>query len=118
MMWYTALDTDEEAPFTFSYDPAPPVFEGSLPTETERFPVASETQTLRWKEQMIIGDWVQVQYDNTFYSGEIKNKRGGDNQVNVIIPARKTRWKWPKKEDLIYYEKKPHQKQHLTQLVE
>ena len=61
---------------------------------------------------------MQVQYDNTFYSGEIKNKRGGDNQVNVIIPARKTRWKWPKKKDLIYYEKKTHQKQHLTQLVE
>ena len=59
-MWYTALDTDEEAAFTFSYDPAPPVFEGSLPTETERFPVASETQTLRWKEQIVIGDWVQV----------------------------------------------------------
>ena len=32
-------------------------------------------------------------------------KRGGSIQVNVIIPAGKTRWKWPKKEDSIYYKK-------------
>ena len=32
-------------------------------------------------------------------------KRGGDIQVNVIIPARKTRWKWPKKEDSMYYKR-------------
>ena len=104
-MWHTALDTDEEAAVTLSYDPTPPVFEGSLPTETERFPVASETQTLGWKEQIIIGDWVLVQYDNAFYSGEVKNKRGDDIQVNIMIPAGKTRWKRPKKEDSIYYEK-------------
>ena len=45
-MWHTALDTDEEAAVTLSYHPTPPVFEGFLPTETERFPVASEIQTL------------------------------------------------------------------------
>ena len=104
-MWHTALDTDEEAAVTLSYDPAPPVFEGSLPTETQRFPVASETKTFGWKEQIIIGDWVLVQYDNTFYPGDVKNKRGDNIQVNVMIPAGKTRWKWPKKEDSIYYER-------------
>ena len=73
-------------------------------TETERFPVASETQTLEWKEQIIFGDWVLVQY-NTFYPGEVKNKSGDNIQVNVMIPPGKTRWKWPKKEDSIYYER-------------
>ena len=63
----------------------------------QRFSVASETQTSGWKEQIIIGDWVLVHYDNTFYPGEVKNKRGDDIQVNVMIPAGKTRWKWPKK---------------------
>ena len=46
-----------------------------------------------------------VQYDNTFYSGEVKNKRGDDIQVNVMIPAEKTQWKRPKKEDSIYYQR-------------
>ena len=46
-----------------------------------------------------------VQYDNTFYPGEVKNKNGDDIQVNVMVPAGKTRWKWPKKENSIYYEK-------------
>ena len=46
-----------------------------------------------------------VQYDNTFYPGEVKNKRDDNIQVNVMIPAGKTRWKWPKKEDSIYYER-------------
>ena len=92
-MWHTGLDTDEEAAITLNYDPAPPVFKGSLPTETERFPVVSETQTLEWKEQIITGDWLLVQYDNTLYPGEVKNKRGDNIQVNVMIPAGKTRWK-------------------------
>ena len=61
-------------------------------TETERLPVASETQTLEWKEPIIFGDWVLVQY-NTFYPGEAKNKTGDNIQVNVMVPAGKTRWK-------------------------
>ena len=36
-MWHAALDTDEEAAVILSYDPVPPVFEGSLPTETKIF---------------------------------------------------------------------------------
>ena len=40
-IWHSALDTDEEAAITLNYDPPPPVFEGSLPTKTGRFPVAS-----------------------------------------------------------------------------
>ena len=92
-MWHTALDTDEEAAIALNYNPAAPVFERSLPTETERFPVASETQTLGWREQIIIGEWVLVQYDNISYPGEVKNKKGDDIQVNVMIPAGKTKWK-------------------------
>ena len=92
-MWHTALDTDEEAAVTLSYDPTHPVFKGSLPTETDRFLVASETQTLGWKEQIIIGHWVLVQYDHTFYPDEVKNKRSDNIQVNVMIPAGKTRWR-------------------------
>ena len=37
------------------------------------FPMAFETQTLGWKEPIIIGDGVLVQHDNTFYPGEVKN---------------------------------------------
>ena len=40
---HTALDTDEEAAITLNYDPAAPFSEGSLPTETQGFPIASET---------------------------------------------------------------------------
>ena len=36
-MWHAALGTDEEAAVILSYDPVPPVFEGSLPTETKIF---------------------------------------------------------------------------------
>ena len=50
-MWHTALDTDEEAGITLNYDPVPPAFElpsnkrsVSLPIETQRFPMASESQ--------------------------------------------------------------------------
>ena len=34
--------------------------------------MASETKTLGWKEQEIIGDWVLVQYDYTFYPDKVK----------------------------------------------
>ena len=51
--------------------------------------MALETQTLGWKDQIIVGDW----HDNTFYPGKLKNKRGEDIQTKVKILAGKTRWK-------------------------
>ena len=67
--------------------------------------MALETLTLGWKEQIITGDWVLVQYYIIFYSGEAKNKRCDNIQVNIMIPAGKTRWKQHEKEDCIYYER-------------
>ena len=49
-----------------------------------------------WVHSIIIGDWVIVQYDNVRYPGEVTNIKGEDIQVNVIVPAGKHAWKWPK----------------------
>ena len=36
-MWYSALDTDEEAAFTFSYDPAPQSLRDPYPLKQKDF---------------------------------------------------------------------------------
>ena len=66
-MWHTALDTDEEAVITLNYDPVPPVFElpsnkrsVSLRIETQRFPMASESQANLRMEQVNNYLWLDV----------------------------------------------------------
>ena len=66
-MWHTALDTDEEAGITLNYDPVPPVFElpsnkrsVSLPIETQRFLMASESQANLRMEQVNNYLWLDV----------------------------------------------------------
>ena len=46
-------------------------------------------QIPNWVHNIIIGDWVIVQYDNVRYPGEVTNIKGEDIQVNVMVPAGK-----------------------------
>ena len=55
--------------------------------------MASKSQSVGLKEQVIVSDLILVQYDSVFHSGEVKDKRGGSLQVNIMIPAGKTTWK-------------------------
>ena len=66
-MWHTALEIDEEATIFLNYDLTLLVSEVSsinifipLPTETQGSSMASESQTLRLKEQIVTGDWVNL----------------------------------------------------------
>ena len=57
-----------------------------------------------WIHNIIIGDWVIVQYDNVRYPGEVTIIKGEDIQVNVMVPAGKQIWKWSKHNDCIFYQ--------------
>ena len=46
-----------------------------------------------WVHNIIIGDWVIVQYDNVRYPSEVTNFKGEDIQVNMMVPAGKHTWK-------------------------
>lgn len=48
-----------------------------------------EDQIPDWVQNIIIGGWVNVQYDNVRYPGEHTNIKGEEIQVNVIVPAGK-----------------------------
>ena len=41
--------------------------------------------------------WIHQWYDTTFYPGKVKDKRGDNIQMNAMLPAGKTTWKWHKK---------------------
>ena len=87
-MWHTTMEMDQPA-ITVRYDNMP--WPSPLPSDQ----VADQISD--WVHSIIIGDWVIVQYDNVRYPGEVTNIKGEDIQVNVIVPAGKHAWKWPKR---------------------
>ncbi len=50
-----------------------------------------------------IGDHVIVEFDSTFFLGEIKDALENCAELKVIIPSGPRYWKWPEKEDLLTY---------------
>ena len=52
-----------------------------------------------------LGDWIQVNYVGQKFPGEVPNIIGLDFEVNVMHTAIGAFWKWPQKEDKIFYQK-------------
>ena len=75
------MEMDHPTAITVRYDNIP------LPSPLSSDQVAD--QTPNWVHNIIIGDWVIVQYDNVRYPGEVTNIKGEDIQVNVMVPAGK-----------------------------
>ena len=80
-MWHAAMEMDHPTAITVRYDNMP------LPSPLSSDQVAD--QIPNWVHNIIIGDWVIVQYDNVRYPGEVTNIKGEDIQVNVMVPAGK-----------------------------
>ena len=53
---------------------------------------------------LTIGQWVVVQYEDEQFPGEVTSTEENDVEVNVMHRSANA-WKWPKKEDKIYYSK-------------
>ena len=49
-----------------------------------------------------INDWVLVSYEGERFPGEVTNITGSDFEVNVMQKSGNL-WKWPKKENKIFY---------------
>ena len=54
------------------------------------------------EEPIQVGDWWVVEYDDELFPGEVKQIRDGNYEVSVMHRAGTT-WKWPSKEDNIFY---------------
>ena len=52
-----------------------------------------------------LGDWVLVCYDRQKFPGEVTNITGLDFEDNVMYKSCGAFWKWPPKEDKIFYQK-------------
>ena len=53
-------------------------------------------------ESIQVGDWWVVEYDDELFPGEVKHIHDGNYEVSVMYRAGTT-WKWPSKEDKIFY---------------
>ena len=78
------MEMDQPA-ITVRYDNMP--WPSPLPSDQ------AADQILDWVHNIIIGDWVIVQYDNVRYPGKVTNIKGEEIQVNVMVPAGKHAWK-------------------------
>ena len=89
-MWHTTTEMDELPFITVKYDNMP------LP-----FPLPSDQVADRipdWVHNIIIGDWVIVQYDNVRYPGDVTNIKGEDIQVGTSKKAFLSPSVWPRRE--------------------
>lgn len=53
-------------------------------------------------EELEIGDWCLVKYDEEIYPGEVTEKTSSEVKVNVMVKSGKY-WKWPNSKDEVYY---------------
>ena len=51
----------------------------------------------------MIGDWVLVRYDDDIFPGEITQIAANEYEVRVMVKAAGSTWKWPRKEDKVWY---------------
>ena len=68
-----------------------------LPTATVNY----EANTV--EEKYIVGDWVEVRYDDKLFPGEIVKFQNEDFVVSVMREDRRGRWYWPMPADVIAY---------------
>ena len=87
---------DEPPAITVKYDNMP------LPYSLRLDQVEDQIPDL--VHNIIIGDWVIVQYDKIRCPGEGNNIKRESIQVNVMVPAVKHTWKLPKLTDCIFYQ--------------
>lgn len=50
-----------------------------------------------------MGDWVLVQYEGSFFPGEVKEIACDELRVSVMIPSGASYYKWPAAEDSVFY---------------
>ena len=50
-----------------------------------------------------LGEWVLVKYDNKDFPGEVVNIIGSEFEVNVMHRSGAAFWRWPEKDDHIFY---------------
>lgn len=56
-------------------------------------------------QQIEEGDWVVVQYDQIHYPGEVTKIVSGEYEV-IVLHRHDNHFKWPAKEDRLFYSKK------------
>lgn len=71
-------------------------------TDTENAQDSDNDDTLS-SIQISMNDWVLVQYENEQFPGEVTKVVGADIEVNVMHKSGNSYWKWPKREDKIFY---------------
>jgi len=76
------------------------IFNSDSDNETDDFDVCEEK-----KIELSVGKWVLVKYDNKKFPGEIVKVMGEECEVTVMHASGKF-WKWPQKEDKIFYDQK------------
>ena len=50
-----------------------------------------------------VNDWVVVKYENSYFPGIVIESTEQDVKVKVMHQAGPLSWKWPEKDDCIYY---------------
>ena len=54
-------------------------------------------------EEVVVGDWVVVNYDAKMYPGKVTKVVEGSMKVNVMKACFPNGWKWPNTSDEIFY---------------
>ena len=109
-MWHTSLEMNKVPTVSIHYGPNNLGKGKSIISPGTSYPKPVEVKKKKcvsdWKKNIVIGDWIVVKINGNHFPGEVLRKRGDDCEVNVMIPAGKTCWKWPHVKDCIFYEPK------------
>ena len=80
------------------------IFKSDYNSETDDFNGNDGEENIEESINLSVGEWVLVNYDNTNFRGEVIKVVG--EECEVVMHKSGKFWKWPQREDKIFYNQK------------
>ena len=98
MCWKTSYDVHKKPFYEMSFAPT---LNGDDDDDDEHHEVSCSQGGI--KTPLSVGQWCLVNYEGAIFPGEVTQSVGNETEVSVMTKSGTKYWKWPEKEDKVFY---------------